>query len=131
MLIRKVIFALQPESLCLASSSSSLQSGLGSIHTVLILSLQVFFDPCGRPGFFQVRGREKPNTRSRPGNQSGTRDFQGNHGCLRRKDWVHPEDQRVSYWLLLRSSLPCQENRVEIKTEGSRQHKGSVLIGGN
>lgn len=41
--IRKVRFALQPESLLLASSSSSLQSGLGSIHTVLILSLQVFF----------------------------------------------------------------------------------------
>lgn len=41
--IRKVRFALQPESLLLTSSSSSLQSGLGSIHTVLILSLQVFF----------------------------------------------------------------------------------------
>lgn len=41
--IRKVRYALQPESLLLTSSSSSLQSGLGSIHTVLILSLQVFF----------------------------------------------------------------------------------------
>lgn len=54
--IRKTRFVLQSESLCLAPSSSSLQSGLGSIHTVLILSFQVFFDLCGLPGFFKYEG---------------------------------------------------------------------------
>lgn len=88
------------------------------------------FDLCGLPGFHQVQERGKPSARPRPGNQSCAR-TQGNHGALRWKDWVYPEDQQVSYWALLLSPLDCPENLAEIKTEGSRQHKGSASTGGN